>query len=149
MSEKYFLYARKSTDVEDKQVLSIEAQVTELRKFAADSGLLIVDTVIEKRTAKTPGRPKFGSMLARVEAGEATIFTGPSEDAVSEHGKVSADMAILVPAGTWHNFVNNGTEDLKLYSLYSPAEHDPGTIHVTKAEADAAEAEEHAKPTDQ
>ncbi len=85
----------------------------------------------------------------RVEAGEATIFTGPSEDAVSEHGKVSADMAILVPAGTWHNFVNNGTEDLKLYSLYSPAEHDPGTIHVTKAEADAAEAEEHAKPTDQ
>ncbi len=85
----------------------------------------------------------------RVEAGEATIFTGPSEDAVSEHGKVSADMAILVPAGTWHNFVNNGTEDLKLYSPYSPAEHDPGTIHVTKAEADAAEAEEHAKPTDQ
>lgn len=78
----------------------------------------------------------------RVEAGEATVFTGPSEDAVSEHGKVSTDMAILVPAGTWHNFVNNGTEDLKVYSLYSPAEHDPGTVHVTKAEADAAEAAE-------
>ena len=71
MSEKYFLYARKSTDVEDKQVLSIEAQVTELRKFAADSGLQVVDTIIEKRTAKTPGRPKFGDMLRRIEAGEA------------------------------------------------------------------------------
>jgi DNA invertase Pin-like site-specific DNA recombinase len=71
MSEKYFLYARKSTDVEDKQVLSIEAQVTELRKFAADNDLQIVDTIIEKRTAKTSGRPKFGAMLGRIEAGEA------------------------------------------------------------------------------
>ena len=71
MSQKYILYARKSTDVEDKQVLSIEAQVTELRKFAADNDLQIVDTIIEKRTAKMPGRPKFGNMLGRIEAGEA------------------------------------------------------------------------------
>ncbi len=71
MREKYFLYARKSTDVEDKQVLSIEAQIAELRKYARDNGLQIVDTIIEKRTAKIPGRPKFGSMLARIEAGEA------------------------------------------------------------------------------
>ena len=72
MSEKYFIYARKSTDVEDKQMLSIKAQVTELRKFAADNNLQIIDTIIEKRTAKTPGRPEFGSMLARIEAGEAS-----------------------------------------------------------------------------
>ena len=71
MSEKYFLYARKSTDVEDKQVLSIEAQIVELRKYAKDNDLQIVDTVVEKRTAKIPGRPKFNKMLARVEAGEA------------------------------------------------------------------------------
>ncbi len=72
MQEKYFLYARKSTDVEDKQVLSIEAQIAELRKYARDNGLQIVDTIIEKRTAKIPGRPKFGSMLKRIEAGEAS-----------------------------------------------------------------------------
>ncbi len=72
MSQKYILYARKSTDVEDKQVLSIEAQVTELRKFAADNDLQIVDTIIEKRTAKMPGRPEFGNMLGRIEAGEAS-----------------------------------------------------------------------------
>ncbi len=72
MSEKYFLYARKSADVEDKQVLSIEAQIAELRKYARDNGLHIVDTIIEKRTAKTPGRPKFGTMLKRIEAGEAS-----------------------------------------------------------------------------
>ncbi len=70
--QKYFLYARKSTDVEDKQVLSIEAQLAELRKCAADNQLYIADTIIEKKSAKVPGRPKFGSMLKRIEAGEAS-----------------------------------------------------------------------------
>ena len=72
MSEKYILYVRKSTDVEDKQVLSIEAQIVELRKFAADNNLQVVDTIIEKKSAKIPGRPKFGKMLQRIEAGEAS-----------------------------------------------------------------------------
>ncbi len=70
--QKYFIYARKSTDVEDKQVLSIEAQITELRKYAKDNQLTIADTIIEKKSAKVPGRPKFGSMLGRIEAGEAS-----------------------------------------------------------------------------
>lgn len=55
--EKYILYARKSTDTEDKQVLSIEAQLSELRKFARDNQLIVVDELVEKRTAKMPGRP--------------------------------------------------------------------------------------------
>ena len=66
-----FLYARKSTDVEDKQVLSIDAQVTELREFAAREGLKIVAELIEKQSAKSPGRPVFDAMLRRIEAGEA------------------------------------------------------------------------------
>ncbi len=71
VSEKYILYARKSTDVEDKQVLSIEAQVVELRKFAVDNNLHIVDTIVEKKSAKIPGRLKFGKMLERVKNSEA------------------------------------------------------------------------------
>ena len=51
---KYFLYVRKSTDVEDKQVLSFEAQLVELKEYAAKYGLHITDTFIEKRTAKKP-----------------------------------------------------------------------------------------------
>jgi mannose-6-phosphate isomerase-like protein (cupin superfamily) len=43
--------------------------------------------------------------------------------------------AVIVPAGAEHNVINTGTEDLKLYTIYSPAEHKEGTIHPTKAEA--------------
>ena len=68
--EKYILYARKSTDTEDKQVLSIDAQLAELRKFARDNHLMVVDELIEKRTAKSPGRPIFNSMIKRIENGE-------------------------------------------------------------------------------
>src|SRR3990167_8509467 len=69
--QKFFLYARKSTDVEDKQVLSIEAQITELREFAKRENLEIVEELVEKQSAKIPGRPIFGEMLVRIEKGEA------------------------------------------------------------------------------
>ena len=70
-NNKFFLYARKSTDVEDKQVLSIEAQITELRVFGKQNNLNVVDTFIEKQSAKIPGRPIFGEMIKRIEKGEA------------------------------------------------------------------------------
>ena len=71
MCMRYFLYARKSTDTEDKQVLSIEAQLSELRAIAKRDALDVVDEFIEKRSAKTPGRPVFEEMMRRVEKGEA------------------------------------------------------------------------------
>jgi mannose-6-phosphate isomerase-like protein (cupin superfamily) len=46
---------------------------------------------------------------------------------------------VFVKAGTRHNFVNTRAEPLRLVTVYSPPEHDPGTVHATKAEADAAE----------
>ena len=70
--QKYFIYARKSTDVEDKQVLSIEAQLVELRAYARTENIEIIDEFIEKQSAKVPGRPIFGDMLKRLEAGEAS-----------------------------------------------------------------------------
>lgn len=45
----------------------------------------------------------------------------------------------FVPAGTWHNFLNTGNYDLKIFTIYSPPQHAPGTVHKTKAEADEAE----------
>lgn len=56
-----------------------------------------------------------------------------------ERSLVSPGRLVHVPAGTRHNFVNTGPIDLKLYTVYAPPEHAPGTIHRTKAEADAEE----------
>ncbi len=81
----------------------------------------------------------------RVEAGAASLHTGPSKEEVEQTGELQPDTAVLIPAGTWHNVKNIGDSDLKVYSLYSPAEHAPGTVHKTKEEADAAEAEHHSE----
>ena len=68
---KFFIYARKSTDEPDRQVLSIEAQIVELEEFAKRESLQVVKTFIESQTAKEPGRPIFNEMLDRIEKGEA------------------------------------------------------------------------------
>lgn len=68
---RYFLYARKSTDVEDKQILSIDAQLSELRILAKQERLNVVEVFVEKKSAKMPGRPIFGDMMARIQKGEA------------------------------------------------------------------------------
>ena len=75
----------------------------------------------------------------RIEQGSARVTFGPSADQVDEEHDVGDDWAVIVPGGVWHNVVNTGDGDLKLYSLYSPPEHPDGTVHRTKADADAAE----------
>ena len=68
---KYIAYCRKSTDEKDKQILSIDAQIAELKEFAKKQNLEILDFVCESRTAKTTGRPLFNKMLERIESGQA------------------------------------------------------------------------------
>ena len=68
---KYIAYCRKSTDEKDKQVMSIDQQIAELKEFAENQNLKIIDFICEARTAKTVGRPLFNQMLQRIENGEA------------------------------------------------------------------------------
>lgn len=75
----------------------------------------------------------------RVEAGSARVLMGDEKDKLDETHELRDDWAVIVPAGTWHNVVNTGTTELKLYSLYTPPEHPPGTVHKTKADSDADE----------
>ena len=51
--------------------------------------------------------------------------------------EVSDGVAVVVPAGTKHNFINTGDVDLKLYTIYSPPNHKDGVVHKTKEEAEA------------
>jgi len=69
----------------------------------------------------------------RIEQGSAKVILDGIEHEVED------DFAIVIPAGTDHNVINTGANELKLYSVYSPPEHKDGTIHATKAD----EVEEH------
>lgn len=74
----------------------------------------------------------------RFEAGEGKVVINGEESSVSDGS------AVVITAGSEHNVVNTSPDkDLKLYTIYSPPNHPDGTIHKTKAEADAYEAAEH------
>ncbi len=79
----------------------------------------------------------------RVEEGRGEVLMGPAEDDLPQRWEVEDDWAILVPAGTWHNVKNTGKKALKVYSIYGPPNHPAGTVHATKAEAEAAEHDHH------
>ncbi|OGC70594.1 cupin [candidate division WWE3 bacterium RIFOXYC1_FULL_39_7] len=67
----------------------------------------------------------------RIEQGKAHAILNNGE---TEYD-LETEFAIIVPAGTWHNLINTGDTDLKLYSIYSPPEHKDKTVHATKEEA--------------
>jgi mannose-6-phosphate isomerase-like protein (cupin superfamily) len=75
----------------------------------------------------------------RIEEGKAKFVFGGNEVHLVKMGD-----AVIVPAGTFHNVINaSKKERLRLYTVYSPPNHPDGTVHKTKAEAEAAEAEHH------
>ena len=71
-TKNYVIYARRSTDTEDKQVLSIDSQLNELKDLAKRNGIIIKpeDIYTESKSAKAPGRPIFAKMIARIQTGE-------------------------------------------------------------------------------
>jgi mannose-6-phosphate isomerase-like protein (cupin superfamily) len=76
----------------------------------------------------------------RIEQGEAKfVLNNGKEKHLAGNGE-----AVIVPAGTWHNVINDSqTEPVKLYTVYSPPNHPAKTVQATKAEADRAEAAGH------
>jgi mannose-6-phosphate isomerase-like protein (cupin superfamily) len=80
-----------------------------------------------------------------VEAGTGVVKSGKTKRRLTRTVEIEDDWGIVIPAGTWHNVINTGKVPLRLFTLYGPPEHARGTVHRTKAAADRAEAEEHAK----
>ncbi|AVP62888.1 cupin domain-containing protein [Clostridium sporogenes] len=79
----------------------------------------------------------------RVEEGQGLVKMGSNKDRMNFQAEVYDDFAIMIPAGTWHNIINTGNKPLKVYSIYAPPEHPHGTVHKTKADAEAAEENHH------
>lgn len=71
----------------------------------------------------------------RIEQGKARFVFNNTEEHL-----VGAGDAVVVPAGTYHNVINTSpSKPLKLYTIYTPPQHPAGTVHKTKAEAEAGE----------
>jgi hypothetical protein len=66
----YFEYCRKSSEAEDRQILSIDSQINELERFAAQKGLTVSAVLTETKSAKAPSRPVFNSLMERLYQGE-------------------------------------------------------------------------------
>ena len=75
------------------------------------------------------------------ENDQLLVFVDGEGEAVldGQTSPVTPNDLVLVPAGTRHNFINKGDGPLRLVTVYAPPEHPPGTVHQTKAEAEAAE----------
>ena len=70
---KYFLYARKSTEDEERQVMSIEAQLAELAEFAKRENLEIIEKFIVSKSAKKPGREIFNEMIEKIHTSREPV----------------------------------------------------------------------------
>ncbi|AJA49075.1 mannose-6-phosphate isomerase [Clostridium pasteurianum DSM 525 = ATCC 6013] len=74
-----------------------------------------------------------------IEEGEGLVKMGDEKNRLDFQAKVYDDFAFIIPAGKWHNLINTGYKPIKLYSIYAPPQHPHGTVHETKADAEAAE----------
>ena len=78
-----------------------------------------------------PGTDQF----LRIEQGTAKVVMGPEHDDLSFEEIAREDSAIIIPAGSWHNILNIGDDELKLSSLYAPPHHPHSTIQETYGSA--------------
>lgn len=104
--------------------------------FTAKKSQLVVMSLRPKEEIGMEVHP-VNDQFIRIESGSGkAVLSGKTY-------RIKDGYAVVVPAGTWHNIVNTSGVKMKLYTVYSPAHHPKGTIHKTKADAEAAERAEH------
>lgn len=96
------LYARKSTESEDRQIRSIDDQIREMKEIARDEGLRIVDIITECKSAKAPGvRPEFKKMMGDLEKGKYDIVLAWDTSRLSRNPKDGGDIQWLLDSGAF------------------------------------------------
>src|SRR5262249_11316110 len=86
------IYARKSSESEDRQILSVDAQVREMKDLAARHGLAIAEVLTETRSAKAPGRPVFDALMRRVYKGDIGAIFSWKMDRLARNPKDSGNL---------------------------------------------------------
>ena len=139
----YFNKDRSADFGPDPFVIDIEQETKENRYFrsALWTGEHLQLTLMSINPGEDIGleiHPDLDQFL-RIEQGQGIVVMGKDRNNMNFKRKVYEDYAITIPAGTWHNLYNTGRVPIKLYSIYAPPQHPFGTLHKTKADAEAAE----------
>ena len=96
LKPKYFLYARKSTEDDDHQIMSIEAQLFELREYARRENVEILQEFTESTSAKKPGRELFAKMISKIEASEGVGILAWHPDRLARNSVDGGKVIFLV-----------------------------------------------------
>ena len=96
---KYIAYCRKSTDEKEKQILSIDQQIYELKQFAQRENLEIVEFLTEAQTAKVPGRKVFADLIRKIEQGEADGIVSWNPDRLARNSIDGGKIIYLLDEG--------------------------------------------------
>ena len=75
----------------------------------------------------------------RIDAGRGVCKMGPAKDQLNFEQAVEDGWCITVPAGTWHDVINTGSEPMRLYAIYAPVHHAAGKVHGTFDDAERDE----------
>lgn len=127
---RYFIYARKSSESEERQARSIEDQLREVWELARRERLVIVGEYTEAQTASKPGRPQFNEMLSRIESGEADAILAWEPNRLARNSVDGGRVIYLLDTGAIrhlrfanYHFTNDSHGKFALYMAFAQSKY--------------------------